>query len=212
MVQKYKVYFANRPVIFTQEADAASSEADARMCAKFKSSGKLDVVAIETAIASGSREIQIACSDVEKSWQSFFDQFEFVQAAGGVVRRDDGKILFIFRNGKWDLPKGKVEEGESIDEGALREVEEECSIQQLELVAPLCTTWHTYIQKGDHMLKATAWYMMNYHGTKDPKPQVEEGITETRWLAIDQLDLVRANTYPSVIDVIDALLQRSLPS
>lgn len=159
-------------------------------------------MAIEGAIAGGAREIFIQCADVEKSWKAFFDQFEFVQAAGGVVVNENGQLLFIFRNGKWDLPKGKVEKGESLDEGALREVTEECAIANLELVAPLCTTWHTYIQQGEPMLKATEWYVMKHLGNEQPKPQAEEGITETRWFFLNELEVVRSNTYPSVLDVI----------
>lgn len=162
-------------------------------------------MAIESAIASGAREIHLQCPDVEASWQSFCEQFEFVQAAGGLVTREDGKMMFIFRNGKWDLPKGKVELGESLEEGALREVEEECGISQLTLGELLITTWHTYIQKGEQMLKATAWYKMLYHGNTTPKPQLEEGITEVRWLSKEETDIVKANTYPSVLDVLAAI-------
>jgi ADP-ribose pyrophosphatase YjhB (NUDIX family) len=200
MPQKYKVYFANRPVFFSQEIPASAKEV--RQCASLLSKGKMDTMAIEGAIAGGAREIFIQCADVEKSWKAFYDQFEFVQAAGGVVLNAEKQILFIFRNGKWDLPKGKVEKGESLDEGALREVTEECAIANIELVAPLCTTWHTYIQQGEPMLKATAWYIMNHLGNENPKPQAEEGITETRWFSLNNLHAVFANTYPSVVDVI----------
>jgi hypothetical protein len=73
----------------------------------------------------------------------------------------------------------------------------------LELLRQLETTWHTYIQKGEPMLKATAWYVMRYHGEGTPQPQLEEGITETRWIGLDQLAIVRSNTYPSVLDVVE---------
>ena len=172
----------------------------------FVSRGKLDTMLIESAIEKGAKRIFIRCEDVEISWSAFVGQFEFVQAAGGVVVNRDKKVLFIFRHEKWDLPKGKVEDGESLDEGALREVEEECSISELNLGKKLYTSWHTYLQKGEPMLKATAWFIMGYDGDRKPSPQLIEGITDTRWLSIEELDMVRANTYPSVMDVMNAYL------
>ncbi len=188
-------------MIFTQdEPEAALVFKGADI---IRSCGKTDIVLIESAVARGAKSIYVVCSDIEKAWKKFSDQFEFVQAAGGLVLNKRNEILFIYRHEKWDLPKGKVEEDEAIDAGALREVEEECSIGQLELLRQLETTWHTYIQKGEPMLKATAWYVMRYHGEGTPQPQLEEGITETRWIGLGQLAIVRSNTYPSVLDVVE---------
>jgi ADP-ribose pyrophosphatase YjhB (NUDIX family) len=204
MAQKYKVYFSNRPVIFTQ------SEPEASLIFKgaeiIRSCGKMDILLIESAVARGAKAIYVVCTDVEGAWKKFSEQFEFVQAAGGLVLNDEGKLLFIYRHEKWDLPKGKVEDNEQIDAGALREVEEECAIGDLEILYPLQSSWHTYIQKGDPMLKCTAWYVMKYNGTAIPQPQLEEGITETRWLDVTELNIVKANTYPSVLDVIEDFL------
>jgi len=200
MAQKYKVYFANRPVVFSE----GGSNSARKGCKFIQSGGKTDTMMIESAIAAGAREVDINCFDIEKAWKSFCGQFDFVQAAGGVVLNPFGKVLFIFRQGKWDLPKGKVEEGESVSDGALREVEEECAISNLETIQPLLVTWHTYVQTGQPTLKATAWYLMHYTGSSSPRPQLEEGITETRWFGAEELALVRSNTYPSVLDVIDS--------
>jgi ADP-ribose pyrophosphatase YjhB (NUDIX family) len=206
MAQNYKVYFANRPVFFTQDLDRAV--ATSKGAEVFRSAGKTDTLFIESAISKGANAIYILCEDVEKSWSAFFEQFEFVQAAGGLVVNPKHEILFIFRQEKWDLPKGKVEANESIPEGALREVEEECSIFQLQPIRPLCTTWHTYIQKGEPMLKATQWFQMAYAGSKTPEPQIIEGITEVRWIKKEDLAMVTKNTYPSIIDVIESYLQK----
>jgi 8-oxo-dGTP pyrophosphatase MutT (NUDIX family) len=206
MQQKYKVYFANRPVIFSQSNNAIA--AAQKHCARFLSKGKLDTLAIESAIANGAREIHLECPDPMASWKSFAEQFEFVQAAGGLVVNSEGEILFIFRNGKWDLPKGKVENGESLEQAAVREVEEECGIGLLQIASHLLTTWHTYIQQGEHMLKATDWYVMHHRGQESAVPQLEEGITETRWLSLQEMHIVKANTYPSVLDVVEAYMQQ----
>jgi ADP-ribose pyrophosphatase YjhB (NUDIX family) len=157
---------------------------------------------IESAIAGGARQVNVACRDVLKSWSLFSDQFELVQAAGCLVVDTDQRLLFIFRQGKWDLPKGKVEEGEQLEAAALREIEEECSISGLEIVQPLCATWHTYIQAGEPILKSTSWFLMSYSGTEMPKPQIEEGITRVKWFRMDELAEPERNTYPSIVDVL----------
>jgi ADP-ribose pyrophosphatase YjhB (NUDIX family) len=144
----------------------------------------------------------MACDDVAAAWTYFSTQFEFVQAAGGVVLNPLNEILFIYRLDKWDLPKGKVEDNESIQDGALREVEEECGIDNLRLEQHLCTTWHTYLQNGHPMLKATTWYMMRHNGDTQLTPQAIEGITAVEWLGLDQTNEVRKNTYPSVLEVL----------
>lgn len=162
----------------------------------------MDIVLIESAINKGAKKIIVSCANVDNSWRAFASQFEFVQAAGGFVLDKEGRALFIYRLEKWDLPKGKVEEGEKIDDAALREVEEECSISNLVLGNLLCRTWHTYKQKDDYILKATDWYLMEYTGNEVPIPQAIEGITDVRWLSLNQLEMVNQNTYPSVLDVI----------
>jgi hypothetical protein len=200
MSQKYKVYFSNRLVTFSQDSNDLNS-AD-RGIEIIRSCGKTDIMLIESAIARGARHVIIYCEQIEQSWKAFREQFEFVQAAGGIVENGEGKVLFIFRLEKWDLPKGKVEEGENLEEGALREVEEECGLHQLELKQRLCTTWHTYIQQGVPVLKATEWFVIRYGGKTEGKPQKEEGITDLRWLAEKDWSIVRKNTYPSVLDVL----------
>ncbi|MDZ4823735.1 MAG: NUDIX domain-containing protein [Flavobacteriales bacterium] len=201
MAQKYKVYFLNRPVVFTDALP--DGVAGATGIEVFHSRGTHDTGHIETAISRGARSIFILCNDVRESWERFSEQFEFVQSAGGLVLNHERKMLFIFRHDRWDLPKGKVEENESVEEGALREVEEECSLFELEIVSPLCETWHTYMQAGLPVLKCTSWFMMNHLGNEQPVPQAIEGITETRWLDWSELDEVRSNTYPSVLDVVE---------
>jgi 8-oxo-dGTP pyrophosphatase MutT (NUDIX family) len=200
MAQKYKVYFQNRPVYFAQ---SVPPEVECLKYEAFRSKGTHDTGLIETAIARGARAVVVLSDDVEKSWNDFTDQFEFVQAAGGLLVRPSGQMLFIFRHERWDLPKGKVEDDENLEQGAVREVEEECSLHGSRIIAPLDSTWHTYIQQGIPVLKCTAWYIMLYEGNETPLPQAIEGITEARWFDADQLDTVRRNTYPSVIDVVE---------
>ncbi len=128
-------------------------------------------------------------------------QYETIHAAGGIVINEENEYLFIFRKGKWDLPKGKLDEGEKTKKAAVREVEEECGISVQELGTRLCKTWHVYEERGQVVFKKTSWYNM-----KAPKqeliPQLEEGITEARWIAPGDFSVVKANTYPLINDVI----------
>jgi len=94
----------------------------------------------------------------------------------------------IFRNGKWDLPKGKLEVGENIQECAIREVEEECGVLGLCIVNALQDTYHTYEIKGKRILKRTYWFEMKTDFKGGLLPQTEEGITKVDW--VDKQDII----------------------
>ena len=129
----------------------------------------------------------------------FKNCFKYVKAAGGLVSLPDGRVLIIKRFGKWDLPKGKVEKGESMRDTAIREVMEECGLDKApKITAKLKRTFHTYRQDGRRILKRTAWYAMLYDGNENLQPQYDEDITEALWLPKNQLDLVMQNTYKSI--------------
>jgi 8-oxo-dGTP pyrophosphatase MutT (NUDIX family) len=137
-------------------------------------------------------------------WQLFCMEHTFVQAAGGLVLDDVGRLLVIRRLGRWDLPKGKVDPGEAIPDAALREVREECGLDQLQLVRPIAVTWHTYPHKGGHVLKRTDWFLMRGDGREQLVPQHDEGIEEVRWASPNEADALRADTYPSLVPVFNA--------
>ncbi len=130
-------------------------------------------------------------------------QYTQINAGGGLVENENGEYLLIFRNGFWDLPKGKQEEGEEISITALREVEEECGIGGLQLGELICITHHTYQMNGLSMLKHTYWYKMNYSGNQDLKPQTEENIQEVKWVKKEELAPYLENTYPSIKEVFE---------
>lgn len=147
-------------------------------------------------------EIWFCYENVELLLEWFSSMYKVVAAAGGLVKNENGAFLFIFRNGKWDLPKGKIEKGETIEVAAVREVEEECGIGKLRIVKQLNPTYHTYLLKEQQVLKPTYWFEMTSSDTTALVPQTEEGITEVRWIAIKDLGVVRDNTYESILDVI----------
>jgi len=133
--------------------------------------------------------------------QLILSQFRQIEAAGGLVEGDEG-ILFIFRNGLWDLPKGKLEGKETAAVGALREVEEECNLKA-ELSGFLTTTYHTYKMNGKKYLKKTWWYRMKpLSPTQTLKPQREEGIEAVRWFTKKALSEVEKNTFASIVEVL----------
>lgn len=133
--------------------------------------------------------------------------FRVIQAAGGVVKRDE-KLLLIFRNDKWDLPKGKIDKGETKQEAAIREVEEECGIKGHKIVRTLPSTYHIYQSphvdtNGEWVLKETFWFEMEYLGTENGVPQNEENITEIRWFEHNELEIVMSNIYANLISIIN---------
>jgi ADP-ribose pyrophosphatase YjhB (NUDIX family) len=121
-----------------------------------------------------------------------------VIAGGGKVLNKNGDILFIYRNDKWDLPKGKIEGKESIEETSLREVEEETGVKDLKITKPLETTYHIFKRNGKHKIKITYWFemMSNYDGKLEP--QADEGITKVEWLNPDKTIEAMENSYANI--------------
>ncbi len=126
-----------------------------------------------------------------------------IVAAGGIVENEEGKILLQFRRGKWDLPKGKLDEGETIEECALREVEEETGLNSIELGGLAGITNHQYTEKGENINKQTYWFAMKVSGSQKLTPQTEEDILELRWVAENELEYYLSNTFPNIIEIIE---------
>ena len=131
-----------------------------------------------------------------------------IQAAGGVVKTSDGQVLMIFRNGVWDLPKGKVEFGESVEVAAIREVEEETGLHGVKIERSLGTTVHTYKLDDEPVEKTTWWYLMGLESQTDPyslslRPQLEEGITDISWKSVEQACKVAG--YENLITILNRL-------
>ncbi|MEA3317437.1 MAG: NUDIX domain-containing protein [Bacteroidota bacterium] len=141
--------------------------------------------------------------DIEKLFSAFSKNFKIIEAAGGLVKTPNDEILVIKRRGLWDLPKGKIEIGESTKEGALREVEEECGIRDLKLIKHITTTYHTYLLNDKAILKRTYWYEMHHSGKTNLSPQTEEEITEVKWLTQEKTNIITENTFPTIIDVLN---------
>lgn len=133
--------------------------------------------------------------------------YVFIQAAGGIVENKHGDLLFIYRLGCWDLPKGKVEKYENIETAASREITEETGLQDLQNQKYLIKTYHTYSQKAKDYLKETTWYRFTTDSEVELSPQGEEGITEAEWVSKDKIEGILQNTYPSIEDVVKEYLK-----
>ena len=126
-------------------------------------------------------------------------------AAGGLITNPKGEILWIFRRGFWDLPKGKLDEGETIQSCALREVQEETGINNIILHEMLCFTNHTYFDKylKEEVVKRTIWFHMSISTLQDCRPQTAEDIEKIEWLPLDKARHCLDHTYPTILEVIE---------
>lgn len=141
--------------------------------------------------------------DLGELQQAFFKKFTVQQAAGGLVINANNEWLLIFRRGKWDLPKGKLEKKEKLEDCAVREAEEETGLKNITLQKPLGITWHTYHEGTRFILKESHWYLMTVSGDQQLVPQTEEEIEEVRWVNPNTLDEYLGLTYPSVADMLN---------
>lgn len=134
------------------------------------------------------------------------NEFEYLEAAGGIVSNLDDELLFIYRLDCWDLPKGKIEKGESPEVAAHREIEEECGINSHKIDRKLCDTYHMYLMNGQYHIKKTYWFAFNTESENEEElvPQTEEDIEQVVWFDSDELELALMESYESVREVYKA--------
>ena len=196
----YKVFIDHKPILLLNNANFST---------KLKHVNAQEIIDFPLGIQPELNEativspLQVVCEDVESEFNRLFQSYELIQAAGGVVVSQNG-ILVIERNGFWDIPKGKMEKGETPEESALREIEEECGIYGHEIDKLLTITYHTYQYKGRNVLKKTYWYLLSYEGNDILTPQLDEGITKVEWFKPIRITEIRMNTFGSIHDVLDA--------
>jgi len=141
--------------------------------------------------------------DVEAVLNSFKKKLSLVKAAGGFVHTEDDNVLLIFRRGKWDLPKGKLDKNEDLKTCALREVKEETGLTDVKIEQPLTITYHTYHQFGEHILKESHWYLMSAE-RQLLTPQTDEDIVKCEWVSVNKLGPYMDNTHASILDVVNS--------
>jgi hypothetical protein len=144
-------------------------------------------------------------SDLKGLWKNFKDYFEIERAAGGLIKNDKKETLFIFRLNRWDLPKGKIEKGESKKEAAFREVEEECGLKDVNIEKKLPKTYHIFLRNGREILKITQWYLMKSSFSGTLVPQIEEDIVEVVFKNRRDTKKAMENTYGNIKLLFDHL-------
>ncbi|MEN9337193.1 MAG: pyrophosphohydrolase [Bacteroidota bacterium] len=188
----YKVFVNDKPLFLTNEV---AKETDFQLFL-------LESIDIEQLI------VKMFNNKIKKAYLYYPDEKEILKkvkekipvkkAGGGLVYNKEGKVLFIYRNGKWDLPKGGIEKNEDIEETALREVEEETGVDQLKITRKLQKTYHIFKRGGKYRLKITHWFEMksNFEGT--PQPQINEGIEKVAWLSPEEVRTALGNSYENI--------------
>lgn len=202
-----KIYFGDKPVYLCTELDAtlnALMHQPETILLDEVSAPSIHTLLHEIVKPQFHQGILIG-KDLQTLKKLFFRHFTIVTAAGGVVENEHGEILLIFRKGKWDLPKGKQDPGESLEACAVREVEEETGLRSVRLAEPITVTYHTYEEHGKQILKDSHWYKMYVNGTQELIPQTEEDIHEIRWVEQSGLARYAEESYPSIRDVLNVL-------
>ena len=195
----YKVYIENSAVLFVQQLPADPQGEVFRVAP-----GETPAITKFLQKLQFTKKLYVISENIERIFDEFRASLPFIEAAGGLVVDDAAKVLMIFRNGRWDLPKGKLEPGERIEDCAVREVGEECGLSGLQLGAFVAHTYHCYRMHGEWVLKRTSWYRMRYGGSQRPQPQTVEGITEAVWVPQAELAPKLENTYFTIRDVLAA--------
>lgn len=192
----YKVFVNDKPIILSNEV---TSDLDYEFC-YFNEVGIEEILhKLRHTKAVG---YYVYHKDLDFLWNKFQSCFEVIEAAGGLVIRDE-KLLLIYRNELWDLPKGKGEKGESMEQTALREVAEECSVFNLIIEKHLQNTYHIFFEDNMNKLKITHWFTMSTTFVGDPVPQKEEGISVAKFITIENI----ADLYPKMYANINDLLK-----
>ena len=187
-----KIFVGNKPIVLTTKVEPESD---------FKNY-LIDTVDINKVLHNLKKEkyksTRLIGDNEEVLLKKFLRLLPNIVAGGGKVINSDGKILFIFRNGKWDLPKGKAEQKETIDQTALREVEEETGVKGLSITKPLEITYHIFKRNDQYFIKKTYWFEMFSDYIGDLKPQIKEGITKVKWVGPKKLKKVKKNIYANI--------------
>lgn len=211
-LQKYKIYINGTPVflITPDQAPEFALNADKNnLVAHY--TGKKKMIRQYLDLLDKNKTVEkvvLMAENLEQLWADFQSCFKLLEAAGGYVLNPENQLLVFYRRGSWDMPKGKIDPGESPEQAAVREVQEETGLNEVHISSFLTNTWHTYEQKGQRILKNTWWYLM-HTSEHEVVPQTEEDIEVIRWVAPAAWIAGEKAVYGSIRDVIMAGLKRS---
>jgi 8-oxo-dGTP pyrophosphatase MutT (NUDIX family) len=202
-----KIYFGDKPVFLCDEINTTIHEYMHHPDAIFID--EISTPAINTLLHEIAKpEFHAGIlwhKDLEKLKKVFFRHFVLVQTGGGLVTNENKEVLMILRRGKWDLPKGKLDNVETIEACALREVQEETGLKNIDLGDKITITYHTYNEFGKHILKESHWFHMKGKSEEKLVAQTEEDITDIRWIKQKDLKKYTQNTFATIIEVLGSL-------
>ena len=202
----YKVFFNQKPLILTNKIQDFS-DSEPFLFIKYTSVSQI----IKALKSSKNSKVFLYHKDINKLWKVFKKKFPVIEAAGGLVERSDNKLLFIFRNNKWDLPKGGVEKKELIIDAARREVIEETGVADIIVQNQLSETYHIFKKGKRFRLKKTYWFKMSTTFMGKTNPQVEEGIERTEWVPKDKIQDILNDAFENIrMIVLEVLKSNSL--
>ena len=198
-----KIYFGDKPLFFSESktSEELKPYLSDRGTTIIKDLNKDQLLSLITKMQETKTTAGVILYDVPEAFEALKKEFTLIQASGGMVYNGN-KILLIFRRGKWDLPKGKLDEGEDLVQCALREVREETGLSELLFEQTLCITHHTYYEKGKHILKESHWHLLKGNDNEHLIPQTDEDIEKCEWVNTDNLSTYTKNAPASVIDVL----------
>ena len=199
-----KIYFNDKPLVLTTDCEAFINEnpAASNYTLFHSASIKNFKQAQQQLETPGSSGCIIEDDSETILSESLNDMYQLVIAAGGAVFNEQGALLLIFRKGKWDLPKGKLDEGETIETCAVREVIEETGLKTITLNKKIGNTYHIYLEKNAYKLKRSDWYNMTGTSAEKLKPQKEESIMEARWVFQKDIGFFASKSYEAIRDVL----------
>ena len=187
-----KIFVGNKPIVLTTKVEKETDFKNLMI-------DSVDIIRVLQLLKKNKyKSVRLVGSNEDELLESFLELLPNVIAGGGKVFNSKGHILFIYRNGKWDLPKGKAEANETIDQTALREVEEETGIRDLSICKPLEITYHIFKRNNKILLKKTYWFEMYSSYEGDFKPQFKEGITKVKWIDPKKLKKIKKNIYANI--------------
>ena len=202
----YKVFFNQKPLILTNKIQDFS-DTEPLLFIKYTSVTQI----IKALKSSKNSKVFLYHKDIDKLWRGFKKKFPIVEAAGGLVKRTDNKLLFIFRNNKWDLPKGGVEKKELIIDAAVREVTEETGVGDIIVEKKISETYHIFKKGKRFRLKKTYWFKMSTTYMGKTKPQTEEGIEKTKWVSNKNIEDILNDAFENIrIIVLEVLKNDAL--
>jgi 8-oxo-dGTP pyrophosphatase MutT (NUDIX family) len=201
----YKIYFNNKPLFITNQITKELEEYLHHEDTVFIDEFNFHTVKamIHEMEASKIHAGVFLHDDADAVLKTFKKKLVLIKAAGGLVHTEDEHLLLILRKGKWDLPKGKLDDKEEIEACAVREIKEETGLENAEIEKPLSITYHTYHEDGKHILKESHWFLMKAEKQTNLLPQFEEGIEKCEWVSVEQLASYMENTHASILDVVN---------